>query len=802
MALAPVWITDAGSLGVVPEGKFYRIALEAEDPDFPGDPSKVTYSLIAGALPAGVQVNTNGVVEGIPVSVADFKGVPSEVSEDTTSKFAIRVIDEEDRVSDRTFTLTISGQDKPKWDTPAGLVGKWFDGGEVSFQFEASDSDPSDTIEISLVSGILPLGLTLTSDGLLSGFAQPLIGIGGAVAGWDRDGTTFDEFPLDFSTVSIDQNYQFVLQVTDGKDVVLRTFEVFIYSRNSMTADNVEFTADNTNVTADSIAIRSPYITNNVDDLGTVRHDNYYAHQFIGIDPNGDQIQYEIAWGPDTASTTDITADDGNLTADHGILPAGLTLDPVTGWLSGHLPHVGLTEVEYTFGIKTFKTIDPSIKSLLYLTSLTLIGDIETSVFWLTDTLVGTIDNGAISTLYVEASYPGTVIKYRLKTGLKNKLPQGLSLLPSGNIVGQVSFKTFSFDGGTTTFDEEYATRLDANPTTFDLTYNFTVEAYSTNGIVSVTKEFTILVNREFDSPQNILYCKAMPPLADRDLLNTLLLNGNVIAQDNVYRADDPNFGSANRVIYQHAFGLTPATLEDYFAALEFNHYNKNLILGEVKTARALDDNDDVIYEVVYSQIVDNLVNSDGESIPPSVSIKYPAIDDGVPVTTVYPNSLQNMREEVVDQIGQLSKLLPRWMLSKQIDGSVLGFTPAWVIAYTQPGKSKQMQYSITEFFGTQLNLINFEIDRYTLDATLSQYWGITADSENITVDSDMLVSDSNIWKRGIVTSFDRNDGIDLETIFDGGACRFTSPVDVYSSSDANDQYVKFPQKMIINNEQ
>jgi len=802
MAFAPVWITDAGSLGVVPEGKFYRIALEAEDPDFPGDPTKVTYSLIAGALPAGVQVNTNGVVEGIPVSVADFKGVPAEVSEDTTSKFAIRVVDEEDRISDRTFTLTISGQDKPEWITPAGLIGQWFDGGEVSFQFEALDLDPGDVTEISLVSGTLPEGLTLTTDGLLSGFAEPLVGIGGAVSGFDRDGTGFDEFPLDFSTVSIDQNYQFVLQVTDGKDVVLRTFEIFIYSRNSMTADNIEFTADNTNVTADSIAIRSPYITNNVDDLGTFRHDNYYAHKFTGIDPNGDQIQYEIAWGPDTASTTDITADNANLTADHGILPAGLTLDPATGWLSGYLPNVGLTEIEYNFGIKAFKTIDPSIKSLLYLTSLTLVGDIETNVIWLTDTIVGTIDNGAISTLYVEAAYPGTVIKYRLKSGLNNKLPQGLTLLPSGNIIGQVSYKTFGFDSGTTTFDEEYATRLDADPTTFDLTYNFTVEAYSTNGIVSVTKEFTILVNKESNSPQNILYCKAMPPLEDRELLNTLLLNGNIIAQDNVYRADDPNFGSANRVIYQHAFGLTPATLEDYFASLEFNHYNKHLVLGEVKTDRALDDNDNVIYEVVYSQIIDNLVNQDGESIPPSVPIKYPAIDNGVPVTTVYPNSLENMREEVVDQIGQLSKLLPRWMLSKQEDGSVLGFTPAWVIAYAQPGKSKLMQYSITEFFGTQLNLINFEIDRYTLDAKLSQHWGITADSVNITCDSDMLVSDSNIWKRGIVTTFDRDDGIDLETIFDDNSCRFTSPVDVYDSSDAKDQYVKFPKKMIVNNEQ
>jgi len=783
MSQAPIWITEPGSLGVVPEGRFYRIFLEAFDPDWPGDPTKVTYSVIAGELPAGVQVSTNGTIEGIPVSVADFKGVPTDVAENTTSKFAIRVtdFDDPDRIADRTFTLTVTGQDKPEWITPGGLIGKWFDGGEVSFQFEAVDIDPADEIEISLVSGSLPEGLTLTTDGLLSGFATPLIGIGGAVPGFDVDDTGFDEFPYDFSTTSISQNLQFTLQVTDGKDIVMRTFEIFIYSRNSMTADTIEFTADHINITADSIAVRSPYITNNVSDLGRFRHDNYFAHKFNGEDPNGDQVQYYIA---------------------SGSLPPGLTLDPITGWLSGNLPAVGLTEVEYNFGVKVFKAVDPLIESVLYLTSMTLVGDIDTNVLWLTDPVLGTINNGAISTLYVEAEHTDSILSYRFKEGgLNSKLPQGLKLLPSGNIVGQVSFKTFSLDGDTTTFDEEFSTRLEVTPTTFDSTYTFTIEAYSSNGIVSVTKEFTILVNKRFNGPHNTIYCKAMPPLADRELLDSLLLN-QIIDPAILYRADDPNFGSAKKVIYQHAFGLTPATLEDYFAALELNHYNRQVVLGEFKTARALDDNDNILYEVVYSQIIDNLVSSTGESIPPEVNIKYPAIDDGVLTNTVYPNSLENMREEIVDQIGQQSKLLPRWMLSKQEDGEVLGFTPAWVIAYTIPSKSKLLQYNITEFFGTQLNLIDFEIDRYILDSKLSQYWGITADSVNLTADSEMLVSDSNIWKRGVQTTFNRDDGIELETVFDGGSCRFISPVDVYDSTDTNNQYVKFPKTLIINNEQ
>ena len=320
MSQAPVWQTESGSLGTVPEGKFYRLALLAIDPDFPSDPTKVTYSLIAGALPSGVQVNTNGTLEGIPISVADFKGVPSEVAENTTSKFAIRVIDDENRIADRTFSITVTGQDKPEWTTPSGRIGWWFDGSDVSFQFTATDVDLVDELSITLASGTLPPGLTLDTDGLLHGFIDPIIDIAaGAESGWDRDGTLFDAYQFDFSTHSINQNFQFTLQLTDGKDVVLRTFAIFVYSRDAMTADNVELTIDNISITADSIAERSPYISNNVADLGLFRHDNYFAYQVEGKDPNGDQIEYFIA---------------------SGALPAGISLDPVTGWLHGYLPDI------------------------------------------------------------------------------------------------------------------------------------------------------------------------------------------------------------------------------------------------------------------------------------------------------------------------------------------------------------------------------------------------------------------------------------------------------------------------------
>jgi hypothetical protein len=81
------------------------------------------------------------------------------------------------------------------------------------------------------------------------------------------------------------------------------------------------------------------------------------------------------------------------------------------------------------------------------------------------------------------------------------------------------------------------------------------------------------------------------------------------------------------------------------------------------------------------------------------------------------------MRDQVIDVVGQISTKLPLWMTSKQTNGRVLGFTPAWVICYANPGRSKQIAYYISEYFAQQLNSVDFKVDRYVLDRTLSKNW-------------------------------------------------------------------------------
>jgi hypothetical protein len=218
-----------------------------------------------------------------------------------------------------------------------------------------------------------------------------------------------------------------------------------------------------------------------------------------------------------------------------------------------------------------------------------------------------------------------------------------------------------------------------------------------------------------------------------------------------LYRPDDVYFGKSTSVIYQHAFGIYASDIDQYIASVTRNHYWRNITLGELKTAVAKNDAGEIIYEVVYSEVVDNLVNPQGVSVPSQIFWPRPIdLNLGPWYTSVtdiftsyifgentvmgtkefytsltpgfarilYPNSLFNMRNRVASVLGQEynSKLLPLWMTSQQENGNTLGYTQAWVICYTKPGFANTVKANIDNQWPHTLNQINFKIDRFTVD--------------------------------------------------------------------------------------
>jgi len=876
----PVWITPAGNLGIIPEGIFYQQTLSAYDPA-PDPGTELYYQVIAGVLPGGVQCSLTGLIAGVPQALASVQGVPYPVNRNVTSKFTVRAYTvEEDtgtvlRIADRTFNLTVSGNNTPEFIAPAGSfatnnsatfvaaisgyeltvtsvtagtlylgmvirgagvsqgttitafgtgtggagtytvdisqsnagtnmtgwIGVYYDGDKVDLQFEYINVDPDETVVVSVVGGQIPPGLTLSSTGLLNGYIEPAVNVG-EESGYDL--TPVSTLPFDFVVSAISKNYQFTLEVSDGKSSTLRTFTIYVYNRADNTADTTTITADNTFVTADEGTDRNPFLVNAFpSNLGSIRADNYFAYQFRGNDYDTVDLTYSIS-------------------VNEGIgLPPGLVLDPTSGWYYGYVPNQGLTEITYSFNIQVSQTDDPTIASQLYPFTVTVTGVSDDEVTWITTADLGSIENGSTSLLNIEAiNNGGRELSYRLASGAFNQLPQGLTLLETGEIAGRCTFNTFSVDLGFTTFDKSQSVASGIQETTFDSEFVFTVNTFAkdpsqflytvggvnvisggtgfssvtpptiefslpvgstavqavagtvevtggaitniplvtggasytepatitiTQGfggtgailesemfktgnrdVISVFKTFTLRVVRAYNYPYQNLFCVAMPPPNDRVILNELLNNPVIFEPAYIYRPDDPNFGVSTQVQYEHAYGLAPETTDTYVSSLYLNHYWKNLVLGSVETAQALDADENVIYEVVYSKIIDNLVNSAGASVAKIVNLPYTIIDpaDGSSlITQVYPNSLVNMRDQVIDVVGQISTKLPLWMTSKQTDGSVLGFTPAWVICYANPGRGKQIAYYIQEYFGQQLNLIDFKVDRYVMDRTLSKNW-------------------------------------------------------------------------------
>ena len=168
----PVWITKTGDLGKVSSQQFFDLVLQAEDSDGQGE---ITFELIAGTLPKGLQVDPNGYINGSPERSYTVQGVPFSTNVDITSNFTIRAKNSlDDSITDRSFFITVTGNFPPVITSLADPLGTFLDGTEISLQLNAIDINTDDTLTWSLLDGNLPPGITLDSNGLISGIIKIL----------------------------------------------------------------------------------------------------------------------------------------------------------------------------------------------------------------------------------------------------------------------------------------------------------------------------------------------------------------------------------------------------------------------------------------------------------------------------------------------------------------------------------------------------------------------------------------------------------------------------------------------------
>ena len=673
----PSWNTAAGSLGNFPIQYSISVQLSASAVS---PATTITYTLLSGSLPIGLTLNSSGLISGTPTFISELE----------TANFAVRATDNLNNLTDRTFSITVSGSAIPYFTTPTGSLFTTNDSLWIEYQIGYTVPITDTPTVVRVTDGELPPGLEINEVGIIRGYPEPPVnGLGGPII----------------------QTYYFTLQLYSEYGGKSNSYTITVINQHTPISDGGPGYADNTRVptilnTRPLTFIISPtdpyyayYLVPPPESaefttapsanafIGTIQSDDVFTFKINGYDFDGDTLRYNFSG-----------------------LPTGLIGDSTTGWVSGTpiIPNPGLSG--YSFSVATYKTANSSIQSAFFNFSYNLSNGIDPDITWITPADLGTILNGTISTKKVSA-LADAELEYTLISG---SLPPNLVLSTTGEIIGIVA-------------DQPTNTLLAVGDST---EFTFTIRAQSPlYPILTATKTFTLTVYQEFDQPTDTLYIKAMPSVQDRTILNLLLQNDTIIPPNYIYRIEDPNFGKANSVIYEHAYGIFANNIVQYLEAITRNHYWRFLTLGQIKTAVANDEYGEPLYEVVYSEIIDNLVNPQGVSV--GNSIYWPRLiklDTGGFVRMLYPNSLDNMRNRVVDVLGQTSEpaLLPLWMTSQQPDGSILGYTQAWVICFTKPGYSSEIASNIERLYPYTLNQITFEIDRFSVNKSITYNYDTT----------------------------------------------------------------------------
>jgi len=799
----PIWNTTSGSLGSFPAQISISFTLSATAVS---PATSVTYLFLSGELPSGVSLASTGILSGIPAIV----------STDTTYTFSVRATDNLGNLRDRTFSIIITGAAIPQFTTPEGDLLSTLDSTWVELIINYSNPNPDNPIVIDVKEGILPPGLEINQSGLVRGYCtpptinstsaavetvttisdyetdaftcisttgfsvgRPIIFTGTVFSGVS-EGTTYyikDIINSTTYTISTTQNgpifeitsnvgfmtttlpsvstgspiirtYSFVLRLNSPLGNDLAEYAITVINQNTPVSSGGPGLLPNTRIPTIlntrpltfnlpqndpenfGYYIVPPEYSNemtippNVDaPITTIENNTNFAFKILGHDFEGNVINYGFIG-----------------------LPSFLTGDEHTGWITGSPSFTESGIFQYIFSVRVFKTNNTSILSQLFNFSISVAVDVNGVIIWVTPNNLGDIFNGTISTFKVLAQ-SDVLLEYNIISG---ELPPNLSLLSNGEITGCVA-------------NQPTDTLLDIGDNT---TFNFTVEAFSPlYPVITSSKDFSINVIQRYSQPTDTLYIKATPSIQDREILDSLLLDTAIIPNAALYRPTDIYFGKSTSVVYEHAYGIFASDVNEYLAAVTQNHYWRNITLGEIKTAIAKDSAGEIVYEVVYSEVIDNLVNPEGVSIPKTIiwprliplflgpywtsvvniytswieilnQEYYTSLSPGF-AQVLHPNSLYNMRLQVGDALGQEydSSLLPLWMISQQENGSTLGYTQAWVISYTKPGFAKIIANNIKNNWldpigrNYRLNVINFQIDRFTVDKS------ITYDINRITID-------------------------------------------------------------------
>ena len=940
------------------------------DFNFPGD---INLSVISGSLPPGMRI------QGLSIT-----GVPFEVAQEKTFRFVLRATNISG-ISDRTYSITVTGNNEPIWLTPPGdlplgtegertenyrrtirenvsigtdtifvssvfdlltegtvtilnvdyknaiptntkiksidyfnrkitLTNKFtknvpsgtqiniaysfaqrnifiLDNSYVEYQLSAIDRDTTagQTLEYYIPprGGILPPGISLSRDGVVLGFVEPVIAADqGDLFGGNYDINWYDKYAYDYAMLpyngfdsfffdnttydfsnavrtprKLNRYYQFIVRVSDGISFVDRTFRIFVVGDDYFRSDTTKLIGSAV-YTADASYLRKPvWLTGKAttESINGVEYTNYYlgkkrANNYITM--------FLDVYDPSSLGGTIGFILTKNNDGTNSQLPPGMNLDPITGEIYGSVPYqpaitksykftvdaivydpqssifglerfvvgdfnVGSTTIKLNsiadFRVRGFissptgggyfspgttitaineiqKTItldSPLLKALpseerivfSYVIenprtfTLDVIGEIDSTIQFITDGDLGEIPANFVSTLSVEAitNIEDAVLTYTLlpinPDLTVSAIPSGLTLVNDGTIQGKVNLYSTNDQLGLTSFYEvingqNVVTTFDSGTTTIDREFIFTVNALDQFNASSVNKTFKLKVTTPNSLLYSNIYVKPFLKNTKRLELSDFFTDPAVFEYDLLYRPSDPEFGVQPQLKMLLYAGIETKVASEYAAALG-RSYRKSFRYGSVKKGIAkTPGTNDIQYEVVYLEVIDNMENSNG-SVPKNIYIA----NKNSPITTdqnkrdlwdsdlydnnttisdedslgriwkqdkimtadydgqyisdsnksnLFGNSVTNIRKNIENLGDTERRFLPLWMRTPQsMSGIEQGFTKAVVLCYCKPGQADTIILNIKNYVKTYeennrvgfFNTIDFTVDRVIIDS-------------------------------------------------------------------------------------
>lgn len=571
--MASLWTAKSGTtLASISEGLFANIVIPVNFP--------YSVEVISGKLPPGLELTNSFTITG----------VPEEVPALTEYRFVLRARKGK-KVEDRTFSIEVIGEDAPEWVTPSGLlpVGRKqtlfvIDGSLVNFQLEVTDPDTraGQNLEYFIPSGggELPPSLELTSDGRIVGQIKPILALETDAGRGAFDENRFDKYPYDFAILDPDsriprklnQFYKFIVAVSDGDTIAEREFDIFVVGDDFLRADNTILEVGEGIFTADNTYVRSP-IWLTPSNLGVQRANNNITLFLDVLDPFG------------ASGTISYNLEGTNADGSESKLPPGTEIDESTGEVFGRLPYQAAVTNTYKFTVTAKRTVSDTTETASTTKTFTvdIIGEVDSTITWITDSNLGSVDSNYKSILRVDAvtTVPDSFLIYTLESG---SLPPGLNLLSTGEIAGQIDNRQINETGN----------------------FSFTIKARDQFRLSEISKEFVLRVVKEEDIIYSDIFYSPLLPESDRNQFYNLVSNPEVFDPDSVYRPNDPNFGLQQQIKILVYSGLEISQAEQYVAATALSARKKRLKVDDVKTAEAkLPGTNEIVYEVVYLDLYD-----------------------------------------------------------------------------------------------------------------------------------------------------------------------------------------------------